>query len=137
MEDGHEITCLVRSEGSEETWFLDGLGAETIAGDITIPESVALAAEGCEAIIHLVGIIFERRGASFQQIHVEGTRNALAAAARVGARRFVHMSALGTGAALASSLVDASCKVLAEMATFAEAGVSEKEEDRTEQGAGI
>ncbi len=98
MEDGHEITCLVRSEGSEETWFLDGLGAETIAGDITIPESVALAAEGCEAIIHLVGIIFERRGASFQQIHVEGTRNALAAAARVGARRFVHMSALGTGA---------------------------------------
>lgn len=43
----------------------------------------------------------------------------------------------GTGAALASSLVDASCKVLAEMATFAEAGVSEKEEDRTEQGAGI
>jgi len=43
----------------------------------------------------------------------------------------------GTGAALASSLVEASCKVLAEMATFAEAGVAEKEEDKTEQGAGI
>jgi len=43
----------------------------------------------------------------------------------------------GTGAALASSLVEASCKVLAEMATFAEAGVSEKEEERSEQGAGI
>lgn len=43
----------------------------------------------------------------------------------------------GTGAALASSLVEASCKVLAEMATFAEAGVAEKNEDKTEQGAGI
>ena len=43
----------------------------------------------------------------------------------------------GTGAALASSLVEASCKVLAEMATFAEAGVAEKDEDKTEQGAGI
>jgi len=33
----------------------------------------------------------------------------------------------GTGAALAISLVEAACKVLNEMATFAEAGVSEKE----------
>lgn len=34
----------------------------------------------------------------------------------------------GTGAALASSLVEASCKILAEMATFGEAGVSDKDE---------
>ena len=34
----------------------------------------------------------------------------------------------GTGAALAMSLVDAACKTLAEMATFGEAGVSEKSE---------
>lgn len=33
----------------------------------------------------------------------------------------------GTGAALAMSLVEASCKILSEMATFAEAGVSNKE----------
>lgn len=35
----------------------------------------------------------------------------------------------GTGAALGISLAEAACKVLTEMATFAEAGVSEKEED--------
>ncbi len=34
----------------------------------------------------------------------------------------------GTGAALAMSLVDAACKTLCEMATFGEAGVSEKDE---------
>jgi len=32
----------------------------------------------------------------------------------------------GTGAALAMSLVEAACKILNEMATFGEAGVSEK-----------
>ena len=32
----------------------------------------------------------------------------------------------GTGAALVMSLVEASCKILDEMATFGEAGVSEK-----------
>jgi nicotinate-nucleotide--dimethylbenzimidazole phosphoribosyltransferase len=36
----------------------------------------------------------------------------------------------GTGAALASSLVEASARVLTEMATFADAGVAEKSEDR-------
>lgn len=33
----------------------------------------------------------------------------------------------GTGAALAMSLVEASCKILDEMATFAEAGVAGKD----------
>ena len=98
VEDGHELKCLVRSESSEEAWFLDGLGAQLFVGDITVPEPVALAAEGSDAVVHLVGIIFERRGVSFRQVHVEGTRNALAAARDAGARRFVHMSALGTSA---------------------------------------
>jgi len=33
----------------------------------------------------------------------------------------------GTGAVLAFSLVEAACKILSEMATFSEAGVSDKE----------
>jgi nicotinate-nucleotide--dimethylbenzimidazole phosphoribosyltransferase len=33
----------------------------------------------------------------------------------------------GTGAALGISFAEAACKILAEMATFAEAGVSDKE----------
>ena len=52
---------------------------------------------GCEAVIHLVGIIREtRRSGSFWEVHVEGTRQVVAAARRAGVRRFVHMSALGT-----------------------------------------
>ena len=66
-------------------------------GNILSADSFADAVGGCGAFIHLVGIIFERRDASFQQVHVQGTMNALAAAAVAGAERFVFMSALGTG----------------------------------------
>lgn len=41
----------------------------------------------------------------------------------------------GTGAALAASLVEASARVLSEMATFAEAGVAEKSEEKNGQHA--
>lgn len=43
----------------------------------------------------------------------------------------------GTGAALASGLVEASCKVLSEMATFGEAGVSEKEGNQKAQSESV
>jgi NADH dehydrogenase len=97
-EDGHELRCLVRSTESESTWYLKGIGADVVEGDILSVKSLASGAGGCDAVIHLVGIIFERRGAGFEQVHVEGTRNMLAAAKQAGVRRFVHMSALGTRA---------------------------------------
>ena len=38
------------------------------------------------------------------------------------------LAVLGTGAALAMHIVEASAKVLSEMATFAEAGVSDRDD---------
>ncbi|MHC1577632.1 MAG: nicotinate-nucleotide--dimethylbenzimidazole phosphoribosyltransferase, partial [Candidatus Methanospirareceae archaeon] len=40
----------------------------------------------------------------------------------------------GTGATLGISVVEAACKILREMATFAEAGVSESEKVRGDLG---
>ena len=53
--------------------------------------------EGCEAVLHLVGIIeeFLSRGITFEALHVEATRNVVAEARRAGIERFVHMSANG------------------------------------------
>lgn len=96
VQDGHELRCLVRSAEAEETWFLKGVGAEVVEGDILVSHSLAKGAAGCDAVIHLVGIIFEGPGATFEQVHVEGTRNMLVAADAAGIKRFVHMSALGT-----------------------------------------
>ena len=93
--------CLVRTPrklyaqhpGSQP----DGL----IAVRGTLDDSVALeqAAASADAVIHLVGIIIGRRlkGQTFRRVHVDGTRSVVNAAKAAGIRRFVYMSALGTG----------------------------------------
>lgn len=75
-------------------------GVVYVSGDVTdartiTPDKFA----GCEAVFHLVGIIQEvrGRGQTFEAVHVEGTRNVLAAATTAGVQsRFVYLSALGS-----------------------------------------
>jgi len=98
VEEKHELRCLVRDSEAEAAWFLKGIGAEVVEGDIQVSHSLASGAAGCDAVIHLVGIIFKGPEISFEQVHVEGTRNMLVAADAAGIKRFVHMSALGTRA---------------------------------------
>lgn len=90
---GHAIRALVRSPGSAQE--LRERGAELVPGDITRPESLAGAAEGCDAAIHLVGIIREKGRYTFESVHVQGTAHVLEAARSAGVRKFVQMSALG------------------------------------------
>ncbi|MGH7570308.1 MAG: complex I NDUFA9 subunit family protein [Gemmatimonadota bacterium] len=68
---------------------------ELFRGDIGRPDELDEALEGVDAILHLVGIIVETSRQSFEQVHVEGTRNVLDAARRARVTRYVHMSALG------------------------------------------
>jgi uncharacterized protein YbjT (DUF2867 family) len=92
---GHSIRLLVhqRSGGSEP-------GVEEFEGDATLLPSFAAAASGFDATINLIGIIreFPQRGVTFQRLHVEATRNVIAAAQNCGVRRHLQMSALGTRA---------------------------------------
>jgi uncharacterized protein YbjT (DUF2867 family) len=84
---GHDIRALVR-DGSVP-------GAERAVGDMTDAESLRRAAQGIDAVVHLVAIR-QGREEQFQRIMVDGTRDLLAAAREAGVGRFVHMSALGT-----------------------------------------
>jgi NADH dehydrogenase len=97
--EGHAVRCLVR-RGSERD--LHGFEAiERVEGDVLDPAAALEAAiSGCDTVVHLVGIIREypSRGITFERIHHEGTRNVVQAAVAAGARRFLHMSALGTRA---------------------------------------
>jgi len=68
---------------------------ELVEGDVTIPETLPDAVRGCESVIHLVGIIEERGGATFDGVIRQGSVNVVNAAQDAGARRFIHMSALG------------------------------------------
>lgn len=66
-------------------------------GDVAVYEDVENAAQGVDAVVHLVGIIreFPAKGVTFERLHVEATRHVVRAARRWGIERVVHMSALG------------------------------------------
>lgn len=72
--------------------------ARPVVGDLFDAAALDDGMKGCDAVVHLVGIIKEvpSRGVTFDRIHREGTMRVLAAARRNGVRRFVHMSALGS-----------------------------------------
>ena len=70
-------------------------GAEVFHGDVRDLSAVVGAARGCRAVVHLVGIIRESRGASFRALHVDATRTVVRACQEAGVERLLHMSALG------------------------------------------
>lgn len=88
---GMQVTSFSRRQPPAEL----SAAVTNVQGDVVTGEGLAAAMRGVDAVVHLVGIIREKGGATFEQVHVEGTRNVLAAAARAGVSRLVHMSALG------------------------------------------
>ena len=97
LASGHQPRVLARRpETAKALSFAKDSGAELQQGDITNAESLTRALEGVHAVIHLVGIISEVGNATFENVHINGTRNVVEAARRSGVNRFVHMSALGT-----------------------------------------
>lgn len=86
-----------------DAWFLKPLGGlgqtQFVAADITRADSAEAAARGSDAVINLVGIL---KG-DFQRVHVEGARNAAAAARAAGAGAFVQLSAIGADPQAASA----------------------------------
>lgn len=96
-EAGHEIHFLARRTHIASGYAIEiGFDGQSREGDVLDAESVKMACRGMDAVIHLVGIISEARRNTFEGVHVEGTRNMVAAARQAGVKRFIHMSALGT-----------------------------------------
>ncbi len=88
-----QTRCLVRRTSNIEN--LKELGIEVAYGDVTDRESLKKAVEGMEVVVHLVGIIVEHKGATFEIIHTHGTRNLVEACREAGVRRIIYISALG------------------------------------------
>jgi nucleoside-diphosphate-sugar epimerase len=67
-------------------------------GGLFDPSAVDKSIEGCDAVIHLVGIIRENksRDITFEKVHVQGTQKIVDAAVRHGVQRYIHMSAMGS-----------------------------------------
>jgi nucleoside-diphosphate-sugar epimerase len=89
---GYAVTALVNRRK------LDRADVQSIEGGLFDDRALDDGARGCDAVIHLVGIIMERpsQGITFERMHFEGTRRVVDATLRNGVRRYVHMSALGS-----------------------------------------
>ena len=90
---GRPVRCLV--EAGADTTELGRAGAEIVNGDVRSPDSLARLFDGAKGgtVFHAAGVIHPSRGVKqFYEVNVEGTKNLLAAAAKAGVKRFVHVS---------------------------------------------
>lgn len=91
---GHEIRLLSRHAEHDAKGFPRGV--EAFAADIADTVQLAGAVHGCDAVLHVAGIVEETPpDATFETINVQGTRNLLEAAEQVGAPPFIYLSSLG------------------------------------------
>jgi NADH dehydrogenase len=96
LERGHSLRVLSRhaTHDVRDIAAPDGR-LEAFDADVTQAPSLNGAAEGCDAVLHLVGIIDERDAEErYEAVHVAGVRNVVREANRAGVARFVHVSAL-------------------------------------------
>jgi len=85
---GHSVLLL--SRGTREASAADreqSVVCDVAAGDLPLEPL-----KGRGAVVNLVGIKREEGDQTFERVHVEATRNLIAAAKNVGIRRFIHIS---------------------------------------------
>jgi nucleoside-diphosphate-sugar epimerase len=92
---GHSVRLFSRhARRDAERW--QGADVTAKEGSVANASEVAGAAEGCDAVLHIAGIVEERPPqVTFDAVNVGGTRNLLAEAEVAGVKRFVHISSLG------------------------------------------
>ena len=101
LKEGHAVRAALRGNGTGarlvQSFHREG-DFQYVAGDVVSGKGLEEGMDGCDAVIHLVGIIVEKGSNTFESVHHLGTRNVVDAARKRGMKRFVHMSAVGARA---------------------------------------
>jgi NADH dehydrogenase len=75
---------------------LGGVGQiNAVQANVRFPDSLLAAAQGADAVINLVGILFPSGKQTFTSVMDEGARHVAEAARAAGAQALVHVSAIG------------------------------------------
>jgi NADH dehydrogenase len=91
---GHTVRVLTRHAGRDQRWWPPGV--DGWAGDVSDERTIRGAAQDCEAVIHVAGIVTEDPpNRTFQRVNIDGTRYVALEAERSGARKLVYISSLG------------------------------------------
>ena len=91
VDAGHQVRALARPSPTPRRM---PPGVETVAGDVTDPESVKRGMSGCDTIVHSAALVkmWVRDRSVFDRINVGGLRNMLAAAGSEGVSRILYTS---------------------------------------------
>jgi NADH dehydrogenase len=74
-------------------------GPAKVHADLTQPETLAPALEGCQVVVHCAAVTAdrkERQRGEYEQVNAVGTRHLVQAARQVGVERIVLLNGLGT-----------------------------------------
>ena len=83
---------------------MGGVGQiHAVQANVRYPESVARAVDGAEVVVNLVSVLTPSGRQSYEALNVDGARAIAKAAREAGARRLVHVSAIGADANSPSS----------------------------------
>lgn len=94
LERGHAVRLLARHAARDARQW--PAGVEPWPGDVGEPPTLTGAADGCDAVLHVVGIVEEHPPeVTFERVNVEGTRAVVREAERAGVRRLAFVSSLG------------------------------------------
>jgi dihydroflavonol-4-reductase len=93
---GADLRLLVRA--SSNLKYLEGIGGETHVGDLAKPETIRLALEGCDAVMHVAADyrLWIPDPQAMYKANVDGTRALLAMAREAGVQRVVYTSSVAT-----------------------------------------
>ena len=92
-------TLRVAVRRPSQAHFLKPLGDVAQITPIRAPlqdeAAVRAAVDGADAVVNLVGLLYEKGRQNFEAVHFQGARRIAEAAAGAGVKHFVQMSALG------------------------------------------
>ena len=89
------VACR-RTELAEPLKTAGDVGQITLMrANLRMPDSVAIAVKGSDAVINAAGIPFQRGRQRYRAVHVDGARAIAEAARAAGVSRLVHMSGIG------------------------------------------
>jgi NADH dehydrogenase len=89
----HRVRCLVHTPGQER--LFPDRSVDVHYGSVSDPAALAGAFYDVEVVIHLVGILRQRRWRTFDQINRQGVANVVAAAGETGVKHFIQVSSIG------------------------------------------
>lgn len=96
LESGKQVAVLTRAQSNQSN--LKGLPVEIHHGDLTDTSSLVRACTDCDGLFHVAADyrLWTKRPSELYQNNVDGTRNLMLAALKVGVKRIVYTSSVAT-----------------------------------------